>query len=101
MLYRLLRILLRPIGELVRWDRPRTWYCGTRTRCYTDLHGRPRREHADRLWPVALSRLMHRRHWAEIFTVTPGTILRERNYSPSGWRGRTRRGASTAAPRRQ
>ncbi|MFC5827975.1 integrase core domain-containing protein [Nonomuraea insulae] len=40
------------------------------------LGGRPRWGHADRLWLAALSRLVHRRRWAEVFPVTPATILR-------------------------
>jgi putative transposase len=38
--------------------------------------GRPRWDHADRLWITALSRLVNRRRWSEIFPVTPATILR-------------------------
>jgi putative transposase len=38
--------------------------------------GRPRWDHTDRLWLTALSRLVNRRRWAEIFPVTPTTILR-------------------------
>jgi transposase len=38
--------------------------------------GRPRRDHADRLWLTALSRLVNRHRWSEIFPVTPATILR-------------------------
>jgi len=40
------------------------------------LTGRMRWDHADRLWLAALSRLVNRRRWAEIFPVTPATILR-------------------------
>lgn len=40
------------------------------------VRGRPRRDHLDRLWLAALSRLVHRRRWAEVFPVTPATILR-------------------------
>jgi putative transposase len=40
------------------------------------LRGRPRWDHTDRLWLTALSRLVNRRRWAEIFPVTPATILR-------------------------
>lgn len=40
------------------------------------LRGRPRWDHADRLWLTALSRLVNRRRWSEIFPVTPATILR-------------------------
>lgn len=38
--------------------------------------GRPRWDHTDRLWLTALSRLVNRCRWAEIFPVTPATILR-------------------------
>src|SRR3954471_23833485 len=41
---------------------------------------RPRYEPADRLWFVALSRLVPRRLWSMVFPVTPVTILR--------WHGR-------------
>jgi putative transposase len=37
---------------------------------------RPRYEPADRLWFVALSRLVPRRLWPAVFPVTPATILR-------------------------
>ncbi len=40
------------------------------------LAGRLRWDHADRLWLAALSRLVSRRRWAEVFPVTPATILR-------------------------
>jgi putative transposase len=40
------------------------------------LGGRPRWDHTDRLWLAALSRLVNRRRWAEIFPVSPATILR-------------------------
>jgi transposase InsO family protein len=40
------------------------------------LRGRPRWDHTDRLWLTALSRLVNRCRWAEIFPVTPTTILR-------------------------
>ncbi|SEH02372.1 Integrase core domain-containing protein [Nonomuraea solani] len=40
------------------------------------LGGQPRWDHADRLWLAALSRLICRRRWAEVFPVTPATILR-------------------------
>ncbi|MFB4276919.1 integrase core domain-containing protein [Nonomuraea sp. MTCD27] len=40
------------------------------------LDSRPRWGGADRLWLAALSRLIHRRRWAEVFPVTPATILR-------------------------
>jgi putative transposase len=37
--------------------------------------GRIRYEPADRLWFIALARLLPRRRWAEIFPVTPATLL--------------------------
>ena len=40
------------------------------------LSGRLRWDHADRLWLAALSRLVSRRRWPEVFPVTPATILR-------------------------
>ncbi len=40
------------------------------------LTGRLPWDHADRLWLAALSRLVNRRRWAEIFPVAPATILR-------------------------
>ncbi|MFI6501272.1 hypothetical protein [Nonomuraea typhae] len=36
---------------------------------------RVRYEPADRLWLAALSSLMPRRRWAEIFPITPATLL--------------------------
>jgi putative transposase len=40
------------------------------------LSGRLRWDHADRLWLAALSRLVSRCRWTEVFPVTPATILR-------------------------
>jgi hypothetical protein len=37
--------------------------------------GRVRYEPADRAWFAALARLIPRRHWTEIFPVTPATLL--------------------------
>jgi hypothetical protein len=37
--------------------------------------GRVRYEPADRLWLAALSRLVPRRRWGEVFQVTPATLL--------------------------
>jgi putative transposase len=37
--------------------------------------GRVRYQPADRLWLVALSRLVPRRQWGEVFPVTPATLL--------------------------
>jgi putative transposase len=40
------------------------------------LRGCLRWDRADRLWLAALSRLVRRRRWPEVFPVTPATILR-------------------------
>jgi len=37
--------------------------------------GRVRYQPADRLWLAALSRLIPRQRWGEVFTVTPATLL--------------------------
>jgi putative transposase len=37
--------------------------------------GRARYEPGDRLWLAALSRLVPRRRWGEVFMVTPATLL--------------------------
>jgi putative transposase len=37
--------------------------------------GRIRYEPADRVWFAALARLLPRRHWTDIFPVTPATLL--------------------------
>jgi putative transposase len=54
---------------------PSCWSYGMRTPCCADrlpgVHYTP----ADRAWLAALSRLVPRRCWAEIFAVTPATIL--------------------------
>ncbi len=48
-----------------------------RTRCYAVSSAvRLRWEHADRLWLTALSPLVDRRRWPQIFPVIPATILR-------------------------
>ncbi|MFD9945342.1 integrase core domain-containing protein [Nonomuraea sp. NPDC059023] len=50
------------------------------------LGGRPRWNHVDRLWLTALSRLIRRGRWAEVFPVTPATILRwHRNLVARKW----------------
>jgi transposase len=56
------------------------------------LSGRLRWDHADRLWLAALSRLVGRRRWAEVFPVTPATILRwHRNLVARKWDYASRR----------
>ena len=83
--------------------------------------GRIRYDPADRAWFAALTRFIPRRRWAEVFPVTPATLLAwhrrlaARKYdtskrrrpagrrrsgaspgSPSAWRTRTRSGATGA-----
>jgi putative transposase len=40
------------------------------------LGARMRWDHTDRVWLAALSRLVSRRQWLQVFPVTPATILR-------------------------
>ncbi|WP_345433372.1 hypothetical protein [Actinoallomurus vinaceus] len=50
------------------------------------LGGRPRWDHADRLWLAALSRLANRCRWSDVFPVIPATILRwHRNLVSRKW----------------
>ena len=56
------------------------------------LQGRLRWDRADRLWLAALSRLVSRRRWTEVFPVTPATILRwHRDLVARKWDYATRR----------
>ena len=77
-LYRLLRCLLGLIAMLVRRD------LGKDAELLVLRHenavlrrqiSRVRYTTADRVWLAALSRLLPRRRWVEVFAVTPGTIL--------------------------
>jgi putative transposase len=48
---------------------------------------------SDRLWLAALSRLLPRRAWVEVFAVTPATLLRwHRRLAPGKWNYSKRRG---------
>lgn len=50
------------------------------------LTGPVRYEPADRFWFAALSRLVHRSRWQEVFPVTPGTLLCwHRRFIASKW----------------
>jgi transposase len=40
------------------------------------IKGRTQWDPASRIWLTALSRLIHRHRWADIFPITPATILR-------------------------
>ena len=56
------------------------------------FRGRLRWDHVDRLWLAALSRLVGRRRWAEVFPVTPATVLRwHRNLVARKWDYASRR----------
>jgi putative transposase len=80
LLYRLVRCLLGLLAVLVRSDLSKDVELLVLRHENQVLRrqagGRPRWDHADRLWFTALSRLVNRRRWAEIFPVTPATILR-------------------------
>ena len=66
------------------------------------LRGRLRWDHADRLWLAALSRLVSRRQWLQVFPVAPATILhwhrglvaRKQDYTSRRGPGRPSTGAS-------
>jgi transposase len=65
------------------------------------LDGRLRWGHADRLWLAALSRLVHRRRWAEVFPITPATILRwHRDFVARKWTFTDRRRPGRPCTRR-
>jgi transposase len=65
------------------------------------LSSRPRWGDADRLWLAALSRLVHHRRWAEVFPVTPATILRwHRNLVAQKWTFTDRRRPGQPCTRR-
>ncbi len=54
---------------------PNCWSCGTRTLCCADRSSGSVTPPVDRAWLSALSRLLPRRRWAEVFAVTPATVL--------------------------
>jgi len=63
--------------------------------------GRVRYQHGERLWLAALSRLIPRHRWGEVFAVTPATLLAwHRRLAAGNWDYASRRrpgGPSTAA----
>jgi putative transposase len=71
--YRLVRCLFGLLAVLVRSELSKDVELLVLRR---QLRGRLRWDHADRLWLAALSRLVSRRRWAEVFPVAPATILR-------------------------
>jgi putative transposase len=80
LLYRLVRCLLGLLAVLVRSDLSKDVKLLVLRQenqvLRRQLSGRLRWDHADRLWLTALSRLLNRRQWPEIFPVTPATIQR-------------------------
>ena len=80
LLYRLVRCLLDLMAVLVRSDLSKDVELLVLRHenqvLRRQLSGRLRWDHADRLWLAALSGLASRRRWAELFPVTPATVLR-------------------------
>jgi putative transposase len=85
----LLRCLLGLLAVLVRSDLSKDTELLVLRR---HLSGRLGRDHADRLWLAALSRLVSRRRWPQVFPVMPATILRwHRNLVARKWDYTSRR----------
>jgi putative transposase len=80
LVYRLLRCLFGLLAVLIRCDLSKHAELLVLRHenqvLRRQLSGRLRWDHADRLWLTALSWLVNRRRWSEIFPVTPATILR-------------------------
>ena len=78
--YRLLRCLFGLLAVLARSDRSKDAELLVLRHenqvLRRQLSGRLRWDHADRLWLTALSRLVNRRRWPQVFPVTPATLLR-------------------------
>jgi hypothetical protein len=77
-LYRLMRCLLGLIAVLVRRDLSKDAELLVLRHENTVLRRQVARVHytpADRVWLAALSRLVRRRRWAEVLSVTPATIV--------------------------
>jgi transposase len=80
LVYRLLRCLFGLLAVLVRSDLSKDAELLVLRHenqvLRRQLVGRLRWGHADRVWLAALSRLVSRRQWPEVFPVTPATLLR-------------------------
>ena len=78
--YRLVRCLFGPLAVLVRSDLSKDAELLVLRHenqvLRRQLSSRLRWDHAGRLWLTVLSRLVSRRRRAEVFPVTPATILR-------------------------
>jgi putative transposase len=97
LVYRLLRCLLGLLAVLVRSDLSKDIELLVLRQenqvLRRQLRGRLRWDHADRVWLAALSRLVSRRRWPEVFPVTPATILRwHRDLVARKWDYTDRRG---------
>ena len=79
LVYRLLRCLFGLLAVLVRSDLSKDaelLVLRNENRVLRrQLSGRLRWDHADRVWLAALSRLVSRRRWPEVFPVTPASGL--------------------------
>jgi putative transposase len=77
--YRLVRCLLGLLAVLVRSDMSKDVELLVLRHenqvLRRQVSGRLQRDHGGRLWLTALSSLVSRRRWTEIFPVTPATIL--------------------------
>ncbi len=69
--YRLVRCLFGLLSVLVRSDLSKDVELLVLRYERRKPRGRLRWDHADRLWLAALSRLVSRRRWAEVFPVAP------------------------------
>jgi putative transposase len=77
-LYQFVRCLLGLTAVIMRWDLSKDAELLVLRHENTVLRRQIARVHytpADRVWLAALSRLVPRRRWAEVFSVTPATIL--------------------------
>jgi putative transposase len=96
LVYQLVRCMFGLLAVLVRSDLPKDAELLVLRHenqvLRRQLGGRLRWDPADRLWLAALSRLVSRRRWAEVFPVTPATILRwHRNLVARKWDYASRR----------
>jgi putative transposase len=96
LLYRLVRCLFGLLAVLVRSDLSKDVQLLVLRHenrvLRRQLSGRLRWDHAGRLWLAALSGLVSRRRWAQVFPVTPAAILRwHRNLAARTWNYASRR----------
>lgn len=104
LLYRVTRKLLAVPGILLRRDTTKEAELFVlrheNTVLRRQLAGPVRYEPADRFWFAALSSLIPRRRWAQVFPVQPGTVLAwHRRLIAKKWDYSKRRGATRREPR--